>query len=277
MPGFTGNAVLDVHEEPSVAESNFSSDSFDSDWNSSVASPSPVKPTPLYTDPVDASTPHAPDHSPLVNPRNKKASVHSQGSHYDQPYSSVEELGGGFSSFGPLPPVAFRSTPIDEQGSESPGSRKSFTNKLFNPTSQPEAVDLGEGSRASEGYPNKYISGMENKGYDTDEELDRRLAVSNGRTSSAASPPNLDDLYAKPDKSKKKTFRKKDSPSSSDTDSNHSITQAQSKMRDSYAKPDKSKKTFRKVSSDPQGNQAPRQADEPGHDPVVVYDERTKL
>ena len=269
-PGFpAGSAVLDVQEEPS----NFSSDSFDSDWNSSVASPSPVKPSHEYADPADSATPHASDRSPLANLRNKKASIVSQDSQYDQPYSSVEELGGGFSSFGPPPPIAFRSSPIDERDSESPGSRKSFTNKLYNPADEEERVNVGEGSRASESYQNKDVSGMENKGYDSDEDLDQHLATTRGKKSTPnPAPPNLDELYAKVDKTKKKTFRKKEVPSSSDTESNQSTT-----LNDSFAKPDKSKKTFRKVSSDQQGNQASRWADGPSHEPVVVYDERTNL
>lgn len=276
-----------MHEEPSVADTNASTDSFDSDWNSSVASPSPVKMSQEYSvqqyaDPTDLSTSRASDRSPLANGlRNKKTSIASQDSQYDQPYSSVEELGGGFSSFGPLPPVAFRSTPIEERGSESSGSRKSFTNELYNPTGEQQEVDLGEGSRSLEGFPNRDMSGVENKGYTTDEELDRHLGASAGKTSvPSPEPPNLEELYAKPDKTKKKTFRKKESTSSSDTESNQSTTQEPNKMNNPYppyAKPDKSKKTFRKVSGDPQGNQASRQADEPSHDPVVVYDERTNL
>lgn len=119
---------------------------------------------------------------------------------------------------------------------------------------------------------------MENKGYDSDEELDKRLAASGGKNSAPSPVPlNLDELYAKPDKTKKKTFRKKEATSSSDTESNQSATQEPSKMNYPYAKPDKSKKTFRKVSGDPQGSQASKQADGPSHDPVVVYDERTNL
>ena len=190
----------------------------------------------------------------------------------------MEELGGGFSSFGPLPPIPFRSTPIEERGSESPGSRKSFTNKFYNPAREPEDVDLGGGSRGSEGYQNKGIFGVENTGYDTDEELDKRLATSGGENSAPSPEPvNLDELYAKPDKTKKKTFRKKEATSSSDAESNQSTTQEPNMMDYLYAKPDKSMKTFRKVSGEPQESQASRQADEPGHDPVVVYDERTNL
>ena len=82
-------------------------------------------------------------------------SVDSQG---DQLYSTVEDLGGGFSSFGPLPPVEFRSTPIEEMDTDSddwqenrsdtatsPDNRKSFTNELFRAVHDPRDVDLGEG------------------------------------------------------------------------------------------------------------------------------------
>jgi len=257
-----------VQEEPSIADTNISSDSFDSDWNSSVASPSPVKPSHEYADTADLFPPQPSGHSPLPNLPNKKASIASQGSQYDQPYSSVEELGGGFSSFGPLPPIAFRSSPIEERNSESPGSRKSFTNKLYNPANEEGRDNVGEGSRTSEGYQNRDMSAMENRGYNSDEELDQSIAASLGKKPT----PNLEELYAKVDKTKKKTFRKKEVTSSSDTESNQSTT-----LNDSFAKADKSKKTFRTVSSDPQGNQGSRRADGPSHEPVVVYDERTNL
>ena len=271
-PGFpAGSAVLDVQEEPSIADT---SDSFDSDWNSSVTSPSPVKMSHEYPDPADRATPHSSGHPPLAKLRNKKPSITSQDSQYDQPYSSVEELGGGFATFGPLPPVAFRSSPIEERDSESPGSRKSFTNKLYNPAATEEGtVSVGEGSRASEGYQNRDVSGMENKGYDSDEELDQHVAASLAKKSTPSPVPvNLEELYAKVDKTKKKTFRRKEVPSSSETESNQSTT-----LNDSFAKPDKSKRTFRKVSSDPQGSQESRRPDVPSHEPVVVYDERTNL
>lgn len=274
-PGFpAGSAVLDVQEELSIAGTNFSSDSFDSEWNSSVASPSPVKMSHEYPDSAGRATPHASGHAPSANLRNKKASIASQDSQYDQPYSSVEELGGGFATFGPLPPVAFRSSPIEERGSESPGSRKSFTNKLYNPAATEEGkVSVGEGSRAPEGYQNRDISGMENKGYDSDEDLDQRISASLAKKSTPSpAPPNLEELYAKVDKTKKKTFRRKEVSSSSETESNQSTA-----LNDSFAKPDKSKKTFRKVSRDPQGSQGSRRADGPNHEPVVVYDERTNL
>ena len=274
-PGFpAGSAVLDVQEEPSLADTNFSSDSFDSDSNSSVASPSPVKMSHEYPDPADRTTPHASGPPPLAKLRNKKASIASEDSQYDQPYSSVEELGGGFATFGPLPPVAFRSSPIEERDSESPGSRKSFTNKLYNPAATEEGtVSVGDGRRASEGYQNRDMSGMENKGYDSDEELDQHVAASLAKESTPSPVPvNLEELYAKVDKTKKKTFRRKEVPSSSETESNQSTT-----LNDSFAKPDKSKKTFRKVSSDPQGSKDSRRADGPSHEPMVVYDERTNL
>ena len=276
MPGFPGNAVLDVQEEPSVADTNASSDSFDSDWPSSVASPSPL-PNPQYDDPADLSIPRpssrASDRAPLVGARSHVDSVISQDG-----YSTVEALGGGVSSFGPPPPVAFRSPSLNEGGSNSPGSRKSFTNKYYNPADELEGVDLGEGGRRFDGFPNRDITGMENKGYDSDEELDRRLAsASDKKPAPNTPPPNLDELYAKPDKSKKKTFRKKEAPPSSDSESSQSTVRTPATMTDSFTKPEKSKKTFRKVASTPQENQASRQADGPAHDPVVVYDERTNL
>ena len=277
-----------------MADTNYSSDSFDSDWNSSIASPyspsSAVNLSDEYADPAESNTPCAIDHSQLVNTRKKRSSLDSQGSHYDPSYSSVEVLGGGFSSFGPLPPVEFRSTPIEERDADSnrqesrldtansSDHRKSFTNELFKAIHNPKDVDLGEGGTSYEGFQEKDISGMENQGYDSDEELNEQLANSLAKPSTSdVTSQNLEELYAKVDKSKKKKSGEKDASSSSDTESNHSITQAPSKLNDLHAKPDKSKKTFRKKSLDPQGNQASVHVGEPGHDSVVVYDERTNL
>mgnify|MGYP000382757627 CR=1 FL=1 len=191
-------------------------------------------------------------------------------------YSTVEALGGGVSSFGPPPPLPFRSPSFNERGSDSPGSRKSFTNKGYNPASEREGLELGEGSRNS--FPNRDVSGMENTGYDSDEELDRSLASASGEKSTLdIAPLNLDELYAKPDLTKKKKYRNKRVPSSSDSESSQSTVQASGRLTDSFTKPGKVKKTFRKVGSSPQENQSGRQDDEPTHDPVVVYDERTNL
>ena len=235
----------------------------------------------------------ASDRFPRVNLRNKKVSLDSQESHYDQPYSTIEELGGGFSSFGPLPPVEFRSSPIEERDDDlerqenpsdsatSPSSRKSFTNEIFKAVHTPKHVDLGEGSTTYKGFHEKNISGMENKGYDSDEELNEHLAnsqVKQGTSDNKTTfPINPEELYAKVDKSKKKTFRKKDATSSSDNESNHSTKEAPSMLNDSFVKPDNKKKTFRKTSRGPQGNQEFGQTVEPSHGPVVVYDERTNL
>ena len=223
--GFHGNAVLDVTEEPSGADADGSSDSFDSDWvSSSIASPSPP-PNPDYAEldlsSLQRSSSRTSDRAQLVGARPHEDSMISQDG-----YPTVETLGGGISSFGPPPPLPFRSP-----SSNSPGSRKSFTNKGYDPASEREGLDLGEGSRNS--FPNRDISGMEIRGYDSDEELDRSLASASGEKSTLdIAPLNLDELYAKPDLTKK---------------------------RNTIAL------------------QSGRQDDEPTHDPVVVYDERTNL
>ena len=228
--GFHGNAVLDVTEEPSGADADGSSDSFDSDWvSSSIPLPSPP-PNPDYAEPdlssLQRSSSRKSDRAQLVGARPHKDSMISQDG-----YSTVEALGGGVSSFGPPPPLPFRSPSSNERGSDSPGSRKSFTNKGYNPASEREGLDLGGGSRNS--FPNRDISEMENRGYDSDEELDRSLASASGEKSTLdIAPLNLDELYAKPDLTKK---------------------------RNTIAL------------------QSGRQDDEPTHDPVVVYDERTNL
>ena len=206
-------------------------------------------------------------------------SVDSQG---DQPYSTVEDLGGGFSSFGPLPPVEFRSTPTEERYTDSDTSlenRKSFTNELFTAVHDPRDVDLGEGAANYESFQEKDILGMENRGYDSDEELNERLAnlgesgtSDDKKSMPTTAPKNPEELYAKVDKTKKKKFRKQD-----DRGSNPSTTNSPSQESDSHANPEKSKKTFRKTPHDPLENQASGHAGEPAYDPVVVYDERTNL
>lgn len=275
--GFHGNAVLDVTEEPSGADADGSSDSFDSDWvSSSIALPSPP-PNPDYAEPdlssLQRSSSRKLDRAQLVGARPHKDSMISQDG-----YSTVEALGGGVSSFGPPPPLPFRSPSFNERGSDSPGSRKSFTNKGYNPASEREGLDLGEGSRNS--CPNRDISGMENRGYDSDEELDRSLGLASAsgeKSTLDKAPLNPDELYAKPDLTKKKKYRNKRAPSRSDSESSQSTVQASGRLTDSFTKPGKVKKTFRKVGSSPQENQSGRQDDEPTHDPVVVYDERTNL
>ncbi|XP_022795071.1 Down syndrome cell adhesion molecule-like protein 1 homolog [Stylophora pistillata] len=275
MAGFPGNAVLDVTEEPSGADADNSSDSFDSDWaGSTISLPSPP-PIPDYAEPdlcsPQRSSSRASDRPRLVGARPHVDSMISQDG-----YSTVEALGGGVSSFGPPPPLPFRSLSFSERGSDSPGSRKSFTNKGYNLATEREGVDLGEGSR--NGFPNRDLAGIENGGYDSDEELDRSLASASGKKSALdIAPPNLDELYAKPDLSKKKKYRNKGPPSRSNSESSQSTVQASGGLTDSFTKPEKSKKTFHKVGSTPRENQSGGQDNGPAHDPVVVYDERTNF
>ena len=273
-----------------MADTNYSSDSFDSDSNSSVVSPySTSSGRNPSANPAASTTFRPSDRSPIVNLRDKKMSVDSQG---DPPYSTVEDLGGGFSSFGPLPPVEFRSTPIEEMDTDSddwqenrsdtatsPDNRKSFTNELFRAVHDPRDVDLGEGGTSYERFQEKDISGMENRGYDTDEELNEHLAnlTESGTSDDKKSMPTTDpkipeELYAKVDKTKKKKNHKQDN-----SESNPSTTNSPSKEKDLHSNPDKNKKTFRKTSLEPQGHQASGHAEEPGYDAVVVYDERTNL
>ena len=283
---------LDVHEEPSVADTNYSSDSFDSDCDTSVASPhstsSPVNENQQYANPVDSTDLRSSKRSPAASVPNKRVSVDSQGS---QPYSTVEELGGGFSSFAPLPPVEFRSSPIEERDTDSdkqenltgtvtsPGSRKSFTNQLFKAVENAKDVDLGDGGTRYEGFPEQDISGMVNRGYDSDEELNNYLAKNGVKSGSSDglnnSPKNVEELYSKVDKSKKKAFPKENASSSIDTASHQLSKKEPASLKEEQ--PDKSEKTFRKVSPDQEGKQAPEQRGELSHDPVVVYDERTNL
>ena len=224
----------------------------------------------------------------MVNLPNKRISVDSHGS---QPYASVEELGGGFSSFGPLPPVEFRSFPTEERETDLekqesladaatlPGSRKSFTNQLFKAAHDSKDVDHGDGGTRFEGVQEQDISGIENRGYDSDEELNQHLAKSTVKPGSSYDmnkyPENVEELYAKVDKSKKKAFRKKDTSTSIGTDSQQLVKQEPVSLKDGET--NKSKKTLRKTSGDPQGNKESGQKGEISHDPVLVYDERTNL
>lgn len=300
--------VLDVQEETS------SFDDF-SDWNSSftgvnsehVTDPAPVKISPILefpeetearpaAEPVTSSSPPPtqPDtlsspvipsyesfkNSPVSRIRNKKPSLGSNASFYDQPYSSVDELGTGFSSFTPPPPPDFRNyEPLSDDSPPTPDPPQEFSNKLYNavhdqsepelqPTSSGDFVEPGyaepevktrdkpdtevkgnvksqpedDGYAEPEGvsppppyFPSEY-AGIENDGYDTDEELDKYLGEQEEKTftedpnaantlhsssplsQGSAEAGNPEVMYAKPDLSKKKKNRKSPGNKSRDKD-----------------------------------------------------------
>ncbi|KAK2567085.1 Hemicentin-1 [Acropora cervicornis] len=273
---------LDVQEEPSIADTNCSSDSYDSDWDTSVASPCSIDSRVNMTQDVKQpiAPPPAPlqsDRSPMVRLRGKKTSIDSQGSQFDPSYSSVEELGGGFSSFGPLPPVEFRSTPIEEREPEvgtptnprSSNSRMSFTNELFQVVHSPEDVDPDKGDASCEGFQEKDISGMENEGYALQEgnyEYVRPVSSEAKKSVANTVPKNIEEMYAKVDKSKMRRNRRKDSSSrgSGDLHNTSRVPGRQSDMQETR---------------DPlaQVHQVSGHVKASPHDPVVVYDERTNL
>lgn len=220
--------------------------------------------------------------------RNKKLSLGSNASFYDQPYSSVDELGTGFSSFTPPPPPDFRNNEPHSDDSPSPAEPpQEFSNKLYNavrdqsePEQQPtpnaefaepgyaepevtardkpdtEVKDNKKSEPEDDGYaepegvsppppyfPSDYV-GIENDGYDTDEELDKYLGEQEGKTK----------------KDDQKTTNPPNSPSVSP------LSQGSAEVL--YAKPDLSKKKKNRKSP---GNESK------AYDAVVVYDERTNL
>ena len=289
--------MLDVHEELSVADTNYSSDSFESDWlSSAVPSPSPKPPYSVsgeYANPADFSKRHAPDTAPRLQERNERVSQDSQ---CDQPYATVEELGGGFSSFCPAPPMAFRSTPLLQENSDtdsqttvqtpslSSDKRKSFTNQLYKAVVEGRDAEVGAEGVGYEGHQDGDMTGVENKGYDSDETLNELLGNEMLKSAASPEPSDLDALYSKPDKSQKnKTFRKNGVPSKPLSDFASDHEQGPTAVEDLYAKPDKSKKKPRendklKTSTrDGENDQSSSEAATPDHKPSVVYDERTNL
>lgn len=227
--------------------------------------------------PAPPPAPLQSDRSPMVRLRGKKTSIGSQGSQFDPSYSSVEELGGGFSSFGPLPPVEFRSTPIEEREPEvdtptnprSSNSRMSFTNGLFQVVHSPEDVDPDKGDANCESFQEKDISGMENEGYALQEEnYENVRPVSSEAKKSVANtvPKNIEEMYAKVDKSKMRRNRRKDSSSSGSGDLHNTsrVSGRQSDMQETRDPLAQVHQVSGLVKASP-------------HDPVVVYDERTNL
>lgn len=210
--------------------------------------------------------------------KNKKLSLGSNDSYYDQPYSSVDELGTGFSSFTPPPPEDFRNENSSPSSNGTPREPpKEFSNQLFNamPDSpnqvkpQPILSEYAEpdvifnrGPAVEEEViepevltppPEAFMSdfeGVQNEGYTTDEELDNYLGQDDNTQSTDFNKPSTS------------------SPASSQSPtSSQSVTSSRSPSASPpiYAVVDKSKKKKKK------------KKDDSDHDPVVVYDERTNL
>ena len=220
---------LDVHEETSIAETNYSSDSFDSDWDTSVASPNSIESSANPREITTQSPDPLQNRPGMVRLRGDQTSEDSQEIQLETGYSSVEDLGGGFSSFGPLPPVQFRTKPIEERGVEehtlqnpsSSHSRMSFTNELFKAVHNPENDDPDEEGAIREGFRGKDISGLSNRGYDVEEEQRGKNITPCGASDAKKSvtstvPKEIEEMYAKVDKTKMKKNRRTDSSSGSE-------------------------------------------------------------
>lgn len=256
---------MGVQDDLSNADTADSFGSFDVDeWPSTITGQQESVPgSPQY-----AAAQTGPNKSPLVELRNKKLSLNSQDSFYDQPYTNVEELGAGFTSFGPPPPPAFRSNTGDSSDSESDnnlavnfmkGDRMSFTNELYRAARKPEnqntvdrALDTDEevdsyldASRSAKG-DEKDVHGIENKGARSDSaEPAKANSADDTATKSDEMPESP--VYAKPDMTKKTKHRKmkeEDEKSSTSSVSGYHLVDEKGKAV---------------------------------HDPVVVYDERTNL
>lgn len=145
--------AAEKHDVKSVGESTFSSDAIPvSDLNSSEAA-EPVKSEDLID--LNLDLPKAKDDEalPTQDPvprspspftlRNKKISLGSQDSFYDEPYSNLEEIDAGSTpvpDFTPPPPPTFGSTDVDEAPPEEQPkildvaptiSRSSFPNEPY--------------------------------------------------------------------------------------------------------------------------------------------------
>lgn len=217
--------------------------------------------------------PYAPlEKSHVSRLKNKKLSLSSNDSYYDQPYSSVDELGTGFSSFTPPPPEDFRnnesSSPTSTSEDTPRDPPKEFSNKLYSlPESQPQFLpseyaepEVGNKPKPVEEEviepevttppPQAFMSDFEgilNDGYDTDEELNNYLEQQENNPP----PPSQSNQYTS---SPLPTSSRSQSASPPNRDDGIPV----------YAVVDKSKKKKKKK-------------EEKEHDAVVVYDERTNL
>jgi hypothetical protein len=220
--------------------------------------------------------------SPVARIRNKKLSLGSNDSFYDQPYSSVDELGTGFSSFTPPPPPDFRSDdPYIDSDTSPADPPQEFTNQLYDVVHdqpQPELSDHGyaepeiksnvkpevksdEEPEAASPPPPYFPSGyasISNEGYDIDEELDKYLAEQEAK-------PKNNSKQKRPSRSPASSTGQSVSPTSPSRGSPEANV-----PEVVYAQVDKSKKKNRKKGPSEEPNKVP-------YDAVVVYDERTNL
>lgn len=193
--------------------------------------------------------------SPLVKLRNKRISLESSDSLYDQPYSSVEELGGGFTSFTPSPLIE----DADQDGGTAneltatpvTGDRMSFTNELYKAAQADPALKGADTDEETDAFVGGVLAvndsvgcGLENKGYDSaspDTNLDTEVSI--------GPPVGFKDEEAN-------TNKPVEDPKAT------------------YAQVDLSKKTRR-----PKKKQEESDSDDSdtAHPPTLVYDERTNL
>lgn len=312
--------VLDVHEETSVV------DSFDdfSDFNSSItglvsdqtgSEPLPKKisspsspsseltgtqavsqPTRSQSDSKEkqdkVKLPYAPLEKTRLNKlKNKKLSLGSNASYYDQPYSSVDELGTGFSSFTPPPPEDFRndsSSPTSTSDDTPRDPPTEFSNQLFRqpPMSQPQYS-----SEYAEPY--EHTQPLPKAGNPTEPEIESQPAPEVEKEPAPVEEVIEPEVFTPPPEAFMPDFEgvlnegydtdeeldkylaelgntsptnQSNHPTSSPTSSRSPSASPPNRDDDVpiYAVVDKSKKKKKRK-------------DDKGHDAVVVYDERTNL
>ena len=210
--------------------------------------------------------PHHTGKSPLVKLRNKRVSLSSADSFYDQPYSSVEELGGGFTSFSPSPLIEGSDPEDEETGRElkappAKGDRKSFTNELYEATQGNHDFGSADTDDETDAYVGATLAddgGLENKGYalpilasDLPEPLGGGEQPLEDSDVSIAPPLGFEDETA---------------------DAEEPVTGRAPELL--YAQVDLSKKTSRRGDQN-EGSDTEEEA--PEHPPALVYDERTNL
>lgn len=100
-PKFSENAAVDQHDARSSGASSLSSGTIVSDLNS-CGTPTPLMN--LKHQPVSETVQDPPPPSPYTL-RNKKLSVGSADSFYDEPYCSLEEIDAGITPLSSLPPT----------------------------------------------------------------------------------------------------------------------------------------------------------------------------
>lgn len=267
-------AVLDLHESGAESLESESVTSWDSSsfpdrprWDSGATeqsndtlASSEVQPNNDYT---LFSNPEHTGKSPLVKLRNKRVSLESTDSFYDQPYSSVEELGGGFTSFTPSPLVedSDQDSGSGDKLTVSParGDRMSFTNELYKAAQKEPALRYEDTDDETDAYVGGMLNvkeggecGLENKGFDlptSDIDTTPREEGGSLDTSVSIGPPmGFEDEAAKTSES--------------------AVNEDPSEL---YAQVDLSKKTRRPKEKEDDNNS------DVEHPPTLVYDERTNL